>query len=240
MHVGLEDYTPVVISNPAGGDPITVYNLNPAKFGLVDIVDVTSESNTRRYNGFDLSLNARLPRGGVLFGGLTVGKTANVTCDVDDANLLRFCDQSDYVPYLVQFKMSGNVRLVKGVQLGMVFQSNPGLPVPSSGSNLPPEAGLAVNYNVGRAIVPNLTQTQVVVPLIEPGSSYLDRRYQFDLRLSKTMRIARLELQGMFDMFNALNSNVVLNLIQTYGPALDRPVEILQGRMFRFSLLTKF
>jgi hypothetical protein len=35
------------------------------------------------------------------------------------------------------------------------------------------------------------------------------------------------------DVFNSLNANTVLNQNFNYGPALDRPTEILQGRVVR-------
>ena len=42
------------------------------------------------------------------------------------------------------------------------------------------------------------------------------------------------------DLFNVLNASTVLNVVQTYGSSLGRPLEILQGRIVRFSLQVKF
>jgi len=38
------------VPNPLGGDPVTLYNLNPAKASAVDILDQNSSSNYRKYN----------------------------------------------------------------------------------------------------------------------------------------------------------------------------------------------
>jgi hypothetical protein len=46
--------------------------------------------------------------------------------------------------------------------------------------------------------------------------------------------------QARADAYNALNSGVVRTAVQTYGPALDRPASILQGRLFRFGMQAKF
>jgi len=42
------------------------------------------------------------------------------------------------------------------------------------------------------------------------------------------------------DIFNTLNSNTVLNQIFNVGPALDRPTEILQGRVVRLGAQLHF
>jgi hypothetical protein len=57
-------------------------------------VDVTSDINQRIYHGFDVSMQARLPNGGTLSGGWFTDRTQLVTCDTNDPNQLRFCDQT--------------------------------------------------------------------------------------------------------------------------------------------------
>src|SRR5439155_15734163 len=68
----LDDWKPVTIYSPLDGTPITAYNLDVTKRGLVNTVDRnSSNSDLRRivYNGVELSGIARLPRGANLFGG---------------------------------------------------------------------------------------------------------------------------------------------------------------------------
>jgi hypothetical protein len=235
--VAPSDYTPVQIANPLGGDPIRIYNLAPSKLGLVDILDTNSDTNTRRYRGVEGSFTARFGRRGSFFGGLTTGKNAATLCDVDDPNELRFCDQSLYLPYQTQFKLAGSYVLPWDLRASATFQSYPGNPTVASGSVTArdsAEAGLAVNYNVNRTIVPGLTQTQIIVPLITPGSKYLDRLNQFDLRFGKAVNFGRRKVEGTFDIYNLLNVSNVLRATETFGPALDQPLEILQGRLFKF------
>jgi len=52
--------------------------------------------------------------------------------------------------------------------------------------------------------------------------------------------IAGVRLQGMFDVFNAVNSDVVFNQIQTFGSSLGRPTDVMQGRVFRFGVQAHF
>jgi hypothetical protein len=80
-------------------------------------------------------------------------------------------------------------------------------------------------------VIPNLTQTSVTVPLIKPGTKYLDRWNQVDVRLAKKFHVHHVNFQGQLDIFNILNSSSILSSNETYGPSLDRPTSILQGRL---------
>ena len=72
---------------PDGGGQTVggLYDLKPAKFGLVQNV-VTNAKNfgkqTEKYNGVEMNVRGRLPRGGMLIGGMSVGRTATNNCEV--------------------------------------------------------------------------------------------------------------------------------------------------------------
>jgi hypothetical protein len=239
--VGPEDYAPVPIVSPLDGETITIYNLNPAKRSAFEVVDMNSTTNTRVYDGVDLIGTARFGQG-TIFGGVTIGKEAQRTCDVDDPNQLRFCDQTKYVPYQALIKLSGVYALPYGIRASGTFQSNPGIPLdaPAGADRVQPEAGLRVDYLVNATIARGLTQPQVAVNLIAPGSKYLDRFNQLDLRVGRRFRTASLEFDANLDVFNVLNSSAVFRQIETWGPSLDRPLEIAQGRLFRINLQARF
>jgi hypothetical protein len=146
----------------------------------------------------------------------------------DDPNLLRYCDQTVFsMPFQKQYKLSGSYMLPFGLQTSGVLQSYPG--------NL-----LAVNYLVNRTIVRTLTQSQVSVPIAPPGSRYGDRLTQLDARIAKIIHVGRTDIEGAFDVFNALNSSAAFNEVQTYGSSLGRPTDVIQGRIFRFGAQIKF
>jgi hypothetical protein len=152
----LSDWTPVTVYDPIDGAPLRAYNLNVAKRGLVDILDsnsANSDVRRRTYNGFELSANARLPKGGVVFGGWSVERTINVTCDgstppptpgdaatpsgasqPDDPNTLRFCDQAGFdeasgvdikIPWLSEFKLGISHPLPWGLEGSAGYVSYP-------------------------------------------------------------------------------------------------------------------
>src|SRR5207249_10869512 len=68
------DYTSFVVANPYDGTPLTIFNLKPERQGRVNLVDRTSDVNTVTYNDFEISANARLRGGVVLFGGWTMDR----------------------------------------------------------------------------------------------------------------------------------------------------------------------
>lgn len=233
------DYTLINIADPRGnGQTIPVYNLNRAKLGLIDELDTNSDSNKRIYNGVDVSLNSRFGRGGTIMIGSSTGRIKTVNCQVDDPNgaLLtgfvinssRFCDQSNLsIPYLTTFKMVGNYPMPYGIRLAGVFQSIPGAERP-------------LNYSVGRAQIPTLTQTSVNVRLNAPGEQYYARVHQLDLSVGREFVFGKAQLTPKLNVYNLLNVNPVLSDVTTFGSSLGRPLTVLPARVIHFNVLVKF
>src|SRR4029077_733111 len=175
---------------------------------------------------------------------VSLGHQIANTCQVEDANMLRFCDQSQYsIPYYTQVKLSGNYELPWRVSVSGTFQSYPGDARNATMDTLiaAEDPSLRVNWSVDRTLFrtltgQNLTQSSIVLPLNAPGTKLLDRQHQLDIRFKRIFHVRGLTFEGQFDAYNALNTGVVLTKVQTYGTALDRPASILQGRLFRFGL----
>ena len=232
------DWVPFQTTNPQTGDPITLYNLNPAKLGQVDLVDRNSDINTRIYTGFETSFRMRLPRGAIALGGWTVDRTRRVTCDTSNPNQLRFCDETGEryqelgavpnIPFIHEFKLAASYPLPRRSQVSLSLLSYAG-------------SQLGVSWNPEPAVFPNGQRTQpVTVPLIPPGTKYGDRWNQVDIGGKKTFRVGRTEFQAQVDVFNMLNSSAALTQLQVFGPSLDRPTSILQGRLLRLSTTVTF
>jgi len=213
------------------GEPVTIYNLNKAKQGQVDLLDTTAtDSSLARvnYTGLELSFSARLPRGANLFGGWSADKLITVACASNDPNTFRYCDQSQYdIPFRSDFKFAGSYPLVWGTQVGASLASYAGLP-------------LAVNWAVPTNLFPGGRTQAVTVNLQAPGTSYLDRWNELDLSFRKVFTVGKYRVDGALDMFNALNSNVVLSQNQAFGSTLGQPLAVLQGRLLRISSQIKF
>jgi hypothetical protein len=205
-----------------------VYNINPGKLGQVQNVDQNSTENTNVYNGYDASMNVRFGQGGNLLAGMSSGLTRLQTCQVADPNKLQYCDQTLYdIPWNKQFKLSGSYTIPYGIAVGAVVQSSPG-------------QMRTINSVVTRAVVPTLTVSSVTAPLNAPGTLYLPRLNQLDLKFSKTIRYRTARIQPELGIFNVTNSNVVLLENNTFGPSLNNVQQILDGRFVRFGIQVDF
>ncbi|MFN7916448.1 MAG: TonB-dependent receptor [Vicinamibacterales bacterium] len=259
LAVDPSDYTKYTITSPLG-NKVDVYNLNPAKASTaLNRLDQSSDQNKRYYNGWDLNFQSRL-KGLNLFGGFSSGHTIAVTCQTEDPNNLAFCDQSQYdIPMYNSFKLNGSYNLPWKLQAAMTFQSYNGDArngtldgaIPAT-SMVDPSlrvtwnmaradflaATAAAGYNNGAGVA--LTQSSVNVSLVAPGVKLLDRQNQADVRLKRTFQVGRVQLEAQADAYNAFNSGVVLSRVQTYGSRLDVPASILQGRLFRLGIQTRW
>lgn len=255
--VGFEDYSVVNIANPlVAGETLPIYNLNVAKRGLLEQIDKNStgalspdgQPNRRWYKGFDVGFSVRLG-GGNLYGGVSTGQTTSRNCEVDDPNSLRFCDTSKLdIPYLSQFKLAGTFPLWYNIHISGSWQGYPGVPGGTARQegffdpalNRVNDPSLNANYQVGRTQIPNLTVANVQVPLLTPGTTYLDRWNQIDVRLARKFQTLGVRWEPQFNIYNLLNSNTVLTVNETFGTAYRRPQTILQGRLFAVSSTFNF
>jgi hypothetical protein len=195
---------------------------------VLDTTATDRELNRKSYQGFEASWNVRLPKGAALFGGWWSDKDIAVTCDGDNPNTLLYCDQSVLdIPYVNNFKLAGSIPLPYDVQIGTSVVSYAGAP-------------LTVSWVVPANLFPGGRNAAVTVPLIAPGTKYLDRWTQLDISFRKGITIGKQRFEASLDMFNALNSNVVLAKNQSFGTTLDQPSQILQPRLLRVSGQWKF
>jgi len=76
--------------------------------------------------------------------------------------------------------------------------------------------------------------------LIPPGTKFQDRWNQLDVSVNKTFSRGRVKLRPKVEIFNVLNSSVVLSELQTFGTSLGRPSETLQGRFVKLGVSVTF
>ena len=75
----------------------------------------------------------------------------------------------------------------------------------------------------------------VTINILNPGDMYRDRINLVDLRFAKLLRFGQKRLNVGVDIFNTLNSNVVLNSNNTYGSAWLTPTSVQSARQAQFS-----
>jgi hypothetical protein len=250
--ISLSDYTSFTVPMPSFSidptltgvlDPsetLTVYNLNSAKRSVYSAaqVDVNTKDESI-YNGLEVSFSARLKRGTV-FGGWTMDHNLSVYCASDDnpngvtttdLNLGetvsrggRFCDNTQFsVPFIHEFKVSGNYPLPYGVDFGAVVQSYPG-------------ASRVITWSPAASLYPGGSRTNAeTIILNKPGSLYQPRYNQLDINFRKSFRVGRKRFSLQADFFNALNGNAIWTTNNTIGSSLGQVTSILPGRIPRIA-----
>ena len=84
-----------------------------------------------------------------------------------------------------------------------------------------------------------LSGGSVDVPLVAPWTLFEARISRLDLRLSKNLRINRLQVQLNLDVYNALNASPIINYSTAYATFLQ-PQGILTSRFAKVSVQFNF
>jgi hypothetical protein len=231
-----------------GGGGYTVsglYNVKPDRFSVPANEYITSGSRygdqVRRWDGVDVTFNARPGGGLTLQGGTSSGRTTIDNCEVTDdlpEMLLRLNLPASSCSYRTKFltdiKALGSYTIPRiDVQVAATLQSGPG-----------PE--IAADYVATNAVVlPGLGRPlsggaqNMTANIVTPGSLYVDRATQMQLRLAKIFRFAGDRATASVDIYNLFNSNSVLTQSNAYG-SWQRPLSILNARWAKLVLQYDF
>jgi hypothetical protein len=198
----------------------------------------TDPRQTSVYNGFDIGVNARLPRGGRLFGGTTTERTLTNTCNtaIDGPGGLLYCDRSNLdgytVPWKTQIKMAGTYPLpwygliVNGSYSGLPGY-NLGAPTFTITRNSTkyitcPGNSVANGCVVGAVIAPTAVASTVTANLTPSNVELTPRNNQVDFGIAKRMKFGRVRVDPKVDLFNALNSDDYYSVVSSnFIPVLD-------------------
>jgi hypothetical protein len=239
------DYTAFQVANPIGnGEILTIYNLNTAKRGQVDVLEYNSDDDTHISNDLEFSFNSRLPNGSTIFGGWTAMKNVAVTCGFENPNGTnqsdlyyaitflrggRFCDERELdIPYRHDFKMAGTLPLPYGLEFSGTFVSFAG-------------NEFQTVWNVPASVFPGGQRTTTTnVRLTAPGTDYLERWNQVDIAFKKTFNVGGRTFTAQADLYNLLNGANVTTATTTFGSSLRFPNTILQGRLLRLVAQARF
>ncbi len=225
---------------PGGGYTIgNLYNLQPAKVGLVDPYLTFSKNfgrDSERWRGTDISVDTRF-RNILLQGGVSAGRTSTDNCELREklpeiAPVNPYCNVSEKLQTQVKFIGSYTIPRVD-VQTSAAFQSFPGPAVVADFVATNP----VIQPSLGRPLSGGALN--VPVNLIETGSLFGERTTQLDLRFAKLLRFGRSRSTVSLDVYNAFNANAVLQEATAYGRYRE-PVQILQARFARISLQFDF
>jgi hypothetical protein len=228
------------LPNGGGYEQCGYYNVSQAKFGQVHNYNtLRTEDNfglsTEVFNGVDLTLNSRLPRGSSVSGGVSWGRIATNTCGVVDSPQERlFCEVTP--PFQANIKGQGVYVLPWfGVQLAAALQNVPGAQITANYAATNAEVAPTLRRNLSSGV-----NSTVSLPIIQPGTLYEKRQTQLDLRASKRFVVQRARILGSIDIFNLLNLAGIDAINVNYGPNWLRPTRIQGTRYIKFSAQLDF
>jgi hypothetical protein len=250
--LGPTDFTAYTVTVPAtpplpnSGQTLTAFDANR----VVQAQNVTTRASDygdqlERWNGVDVTVNARPANGALLFGGVSIGKTMSDTCEVATqvpeslavamgpttvTRPLEYCRIES--PFLTQWKLNGAYTIPKAdVLVSAAFQSVPGPVV---------QANYVVTQRApGVPLVGSPTATIALLPatggIAGFGAEYGERLNQLDLRVGKLFRAAGTRTTVNLDLFNLFNGNAVTAENPSYPAAYRLPTQIMLARFVKIS-----
>ena len=237
---------------PDGGGKTVggLYDLKPAKFGLVQNVVRNAKDfgkQTEKYNGVEANVRGRLPRGGVLIGGLSVGRTATNNCEVlrnlpeqaISGTTITPLDNCSIVPPWgagTQYRLSGLFSLPGDVRVSGTYQNIGG--IPTTASYVVNNAMVA--STLGRPLSGGGNPTRTI-DLVRPNSFYPEGRgQQIDFRVSRRFQLNQTRIEPQFNIYNLTNANDVVSQTTRYGPAWQNVTGVLPPRMVKLGVQIDF
>ena len=240
-------------------------NAGGQECGFTDLVKPTTALNvvqsasnlgsvSDKYDGFDFDANARLGKGTFISGGVSLGREAYNICALEGnygvtaisgsgatvgsigSTVSRtdtaFCNVSP--PFQPNVKGQLSYPFPWGIGGSVTFQSLPGAQVVANDPLTNTSAGLTL----GRAFT-----TPPSVSLVAPGTSYLGRIYQTDVRFTKTIKYRATTIRPTFSVYNLFNANPTNTNAAyqtTYGAAWLQPTVILTPRFADIGVQIQF
>ena len=248
----------------SGSQICGLFDVKPSKFGASQqVVELASNygDDNEVYNGFDLTMTARLKKVYVT-AGMNTGRTEVDYCGVVTGNPQvvpvvattatagvaaftqprnpTFCDTVTPWGAQTQVKAAAVYSLPFDIQASGSLQHFPGV---TQAANI-----VANNALIGPSLLRNLAagaNATVVVDVLPSQRQFEDSSNQADFRFIKMFRLGGTrKVQGVFDIYNAFNARPVLAVTTRYtgttGGAWLRPTSTLVGRLLKFGVQFDF
>ena len=226
------------------------------------VSDMSRPAGTRRatfsgrgVHGIEVGLNARLPKGRLLAGGLSTGRSVGDVCDIARTHpevlgtinfgvtsftsgpsaSTEFCRITLPVEGQTQVKLSGSYPLpFRGLETAATFQNLPGIPITASYVATNARIAPSLGRNLGQCGTAATCNGTVTVAILSAPNTLLgDRLNQVDVRLSKRIDVGRARVMGMLDVYNLFNASTITAVNTRDGPAWLQPLAILPARLFK-------
>ena len=195
-------------------------------------------SYTRNWDGFDVTVQARLRNGLTMQGGTSTGRLSFDQCEPretvpESAPTNPWCHQVE--PFMTTFKGVASYIVPRvDVNVSGTFSSRPGVALSANVIYTNADMTNPARATLGRPLVATAAGN-VTVNVLEPNTMFGDRIDQLDLRLGKILRFGRTRTNLNLDIVNVLNSNDNLAYSAVFGATWPAPSSVLTARLFRLS-----
>ncbi len=269
--IGPADYTRFCIRTPAdprlgayGNQTVCGYDLNFSTTSSDQLVlldknlpatEGRTNGRTEVFNGLDISTRARFGSGGLLNGGISLGKSTVNNCTIVDTPQTAvepFCNTSSRQD---QVKLNASYPIWKGITVAAVYQNLPGLDQTATltltsaqianASTAASPLLISTTTGLGRNI--SAAAGFVSLAMVPTGTLREKRQQQLDLRFSRSFKVNGKVLRAGFDIYNATNSSDVLAFNTAYTPSATTPgvawltpSTVLPGRLYKFNVQYTF
>jgi hypothetical protein len=232
--------------------------------GYIDLVRPTTANNVIQlasnfgkvddvYDGFDFDANARLGKSLLVNGGVSIGRERVDACALKDNLSIAavgfgavtagfsnttprdnaYCRVSP--PYQPNVKGQITYPFPWGIGGSLSFQSLPGAQI---NANYP-----LTNTTAGLTLGRPFSSVAPSVSIVAPGTQFLDRIYQTDIRFTKNFRYRATTIRptiSAYNLFNANPTNTNNAYTQTYGATWLAPTVIMTPRFVDFGVQIDF
>ncbi|HET7184419.1 MAG TPA: TonB-dependent receptor, partial [Terriglobales bacterium] len=241
--VSPSDYTPVTgFTNPITNQPLTLFNLAPAKVGQFNILMTNiAEMNDNAYHGVEFDAVKRLSHRWQLLAGFTVQRQKGVSFAGSTASTIS-SDDAIFGENFADPNLDINRRNnYLNLDSTYVFKVD-------STYEMPWKIGTSVNFQhyTGYPIQPvnvfnGLNQGPETVILEPAGNIRLPSVNLLNLRLSRDFAFAdRWHVEPLVDLFNITNSQTIISKVNTFGPSFLFPSNTVNPFIARFGLKVNF
>ena len=229
LAVPRESYIPLQVIEQTSGQPVTVYNQDPALRGRFDVLFDNYPGLDSAFNGLDVTVNKRMTGRWMVMAGLSLGKNVGDIFGTGDLNNPNLMFRRGVIEFDVPVSMK-----VSGARTSCRTRS-PSAPT----CNTSPDFRRRTRWWWVRIrLATQVSQTLIVA---ERGTNRLPDVNAFDMAIRKRFRLrSGVTAEPALEMFNLGNANTVQGRITTLGSAYHRATSVMRGRMLRFGLNVKF
>jgi hypothetical protein len=151
-----------------------------------------------------------------------------------------FCNVSRPWASATQVKFLAVYPLPWDLQASAIYQNIPGVPITASYVARNADIRPSLGRNLGQCGGAATCNASVTSDLVPTDTLFEPRIQQVDLRFSRIVRLGKVRVQGNFDLYNLLNVSDVLNMNRRYGTQWLNVVQIMGGRLLKFSAQLDF